>query len=1040
MTPVIRIIFPAILSGLLALTDLWADGYQISTNIGPFSGCNTITVTNGLLGGGSDITNVVVGGTGTANIIDQGTNWVQFVMPSHAAGTVDIVIQSASVGNTTLSGAYTYNPRGRIFPNIPVGWSEFVGLPRSMSGSVAGELNGAAHIAGGNNYTNTFRLDDNVWTQLSGLPEELHAAAGAVWSNELYSIGGYGNTVLTNVFVFNGTTWREAPGIPAQRQLPGAAVLHGSLYAVGGLPDTHSTGQTNVWRFDVTNWHEVTGLPAGRWNLQCATLNDRLYAIGGQHNYQVWTNVFVFDGTNWTETAGLPAPLYYFTAAAMDGYIYMAGGYTGSYVTVSNAYRFDGTNWTEISGIPQKRAAGDCATLDGTFYYMGGGATNVYTYRPDTPLTGIAPVSGSVTGGYQVVIAGTNLSDGADITNVTLCGVSATIVAIYGSTQIVVTAGAGASGLGDVRVYSVSYGETSRSNGFSYNGPGMQALSSNNAEIASGETASSAKGTDFGMLKLGQARTNVFAITNSGNMDLTIGGWITNGDGAAVFQVLGMPSVVSEGTCSNFYVVFNPSEIGSHTCVVSVANDSASNPYLLNFKGASFQTTTNNGPAAGGNYLTITNGMLGSGSDITNVLVDGVSATIVAQGGNWVRIILPAHAAGTVDIVIQSESIGSMTLPGAYTYNPAGQIGWWEPGIWEEVAGLPSARGTPAVTYGNAIYALSRCDASVASNVYRFDGTNWMEEGGLPVALRFNSAAVLDGSLYSVGGNASSGAITNVYKFTPGYSVFGVSPSNGACAGGYEVTIAGLNLGNGGDITNVTLCGANVSSIVRQSSTQVVVVAGTSAFGIGDVRVYSISYGEAVKSNAFAYMADQTITFPEISDQTVTSVLHLSATASSGLPVSFTNLSGNPVNWRNTTTLTFSAIGTVSIVASQGGNTNWNPAPNVTNTFNVLPGPIPWRDGWLAIDVTPENGSWGLSAPAGYSNQMSGTGSLAAVNAVTGLYSLTWGSLSGYVAPSNLSGFVTAGSTTIFSAVYLQISTNIGTPSGVNATEGTYTG
>lgn len=157
--------------------------------------------------------------------------------------------------------------------------------------------------------TNTFRLDDS-WTALSGLPMGVDNAAGAVWSNELYCIGGYGtggSGVLSNVFAFDGTTWREAPGLPGKRQGPGAAVLHSSLYAVGGLPDTHSTGQTNVWRFNSTNWQEVAGLPQGRYYLKCATLNDRLYAIGGEQSGQTWTNVFVFDGTNWSETAGLPA-------------------------------------------------------------------------------------------------------------------------------------------------------------------------------------------------------------------------------------------------------------------------------------------------------------------------------------------------------------------------------------------------------------------------------------------------------------------------------------------------------------------------------------------------------------------------------------------------------------------------------------------------------------------------------------------------------------------------------------------------------------
>jgi hypothetical protein len=77
----------------------------------------------------------------------------------------------------------------------------------------------------------------------------------------------------------------------------------------------------------------------------------------------------------------------------------------------------------------------------------------------------------------------------------------------------------------------------------------------------------------------------------------------------------------------------------------------------------------------------------------------------------------------------------------------------------------------------------------------------------------------------------------------------GISPSSGSSAGGYPVVIAGTNLCNGGDVTSVTLCGVTASSIVSQSSTQIVVIAGAAGGAMtGDVRVCSISYGETVKS------------------------------------------------------------------------------------------------------------------------------------------------------------------------------------------------
>ncbi|MFH0907421.1 MAG: MBG domain-containing protein [bacterium] len=80
--------------------------------------------------------------------------------------------------------------------------------------------------------------------------------------------------------------------------------------------------------------------------------------------------------------------------------------------------------------------------------------------------------------------------------------------------------------------------------------------------------------------------------------------------------------------------------------------------------------------------------------------------------------------------------------------------------------------------------------------------------------------------------------------------------------------------------------------------------------------------------------ADQTIAFDPIPDQRITNNHQLTAGASSGLDVNFAVASG-PASISGNTNLSFTGVGDVSIVASQGGNTNWNVAPDVTNTFKV---------------------------------------------------------------------------------------------------------
>ena len=86
--------------------------------------------------------------------------------------------------------------------------------------------------------------------------------------------------------------------------------------------------------------------------------------------------------------------------------------------------------------------------------------------------------------------------------------------------------------------------------------------------------------------------------------------------------------------------------------------------------------------------------------------------------------------------------------------------------------------------------------------------------------------------------------------------------------------------------------------------------------------------------------APQTVAFPPIPNQVITNVVGLSATSSSGLPVSFSVASG-PAIITGGTNLSFSATGTVAIVASQSGSTNWLAAPSLTNRLEVAALPVP---------------------------------------------------------------------------------------------------
>ena len=113
---------------------------------------------------------------------------------------------------------------------------------------------------------------------------------------------------------------------------------------------------------------------------------------------------------------------------------------------------------------------------------------NIQISGPDD----VVPASGSWTGHYPVAINGLDLGNGSDITNVMLCGVAATISSQATDRVWVMASAALTPGLGDVVVQSTSYGTTVKSNGFTYNAPGLQVLGTNGSVVASGAAAQAA--------------------------------------------------------------------------------------------------------------------------------------------------------------------------------------------------------------------------------------------------------------------------------------------------------------------------------------------------------------------------------------------------------------------------------------------------------------------------------------------------------------------------------------------------------------------
>lgn len=96
--------------------------------------------------------------------------------------------------------------------------------------------------------------------------------------------------------------------------------------------------------------------------------------------------------------------------------------------------------------------------------------------------------------------------------------------------------------------------------------------------------------------------------------------------------------------------------------------DDAGQPLIYQVASFGLRVNTvlpNSGPSAGGTVVTLT-GLSFTGD--TRVLVDGVEAETTAASINELSFITPAHAAGTVGLVVTNPGDESVTLANAFTF------------------------------------------------------------------------------------------------------------------------------------------------------------------------------------------------------------------------------------------------------------------------------------------------------------------------------------------------------------------------------------
>jgi hypothetical protein len=260
---------------------------------------------------------------------------------------------------------------------------------------------------------------------------------------------------------------------------------------------------------------------------------------------------------------------------------------------------------------------------------------------PAPTVTSISPNTGTTNGGTGVTITGTGFQSGA---TVSLGGSAATSVNVVSSTSITATTAAHAAGASNVLVTNSDGQSGTLPNGYSYivsnPAPKVTAITPNSGP-ATGGTTVTITGTGF--------------LTGAA---VTLGG--TAASGVNVVSSTSITATAAAHAAGAVSVVVTNSDNQSSTLA---------NAFTYVPAPAVTSMAPSTGPANGSTGATITGTNFLSGATVS---FGGTAATgVTVASSASITVTAPAHAAGTVDVVVTNPDGQSGKLAGGYTYSAA---------------------------------------------------------------------------------------------------------------------------------------------------------------------------------------------------------------------------------------------------------------------------------------------------------------------------------------------------------------------------------
>ncbi|WP_255447575.1 IPT/TIG domain-containing protein [Schumannella sp. 10F1B-5-1] len=483
---------------------------------------------------------------------------------------------------------------------------------------------------------------------------------------------------------------------------------------------------------------------------------------------------------------------------------------TGTNLGDTSGVTFDGlagtlqsVSATQVTVLTPAHAPGP---VDAVIQSPSGDVTRSFTYLPDgaPSVTTHTPTTGPTAGGTLVTIDGADL-DG--VTAVEFDGLAGTIQSKT-ATQITVLTPGHATGAVDL-VLRDPAGDVTIAGGFDYRDPAAPTIAT--VDPTTGTTAG---GT-------------VVTITGSGFLAAT--GVTFGGDAGTGF------TVVSDTEMR----VSTPAHAAGGVPIVVQHPDGTAAAGTFTFTATpptATAITPNSGSTAGGEVVTITGTAIGTATSVAFGADAGTAIEVV--GPDTIRVTTPAHAAGTVSVVVTTPD--GQTAPLDYTYVPAPPtptIGGISP-----VSG-PTTGGTAVTITGTGFTGAT----GVTLGGTAATGVTVVNDTTITATTPAHAAGAVDVVVTAPGGTAT---LTNGFSFQPGPAITGLTPTSGGVAGGTSVTIIGSNLTG---TTAVSFGGTAAAGFTVDSDSQITATTPAHAAGAVDVQV-TTPIAATTSAGAFTYL------------------------------------------------------------------------------------------------------------------------------------------------------------------------------------------